>query len=198
MDTFCTILLSFTPQPSSGAPVRASIHLTFTQYLDLPAETLAQLGRASMHPNLNLPVMTLVFLPFTSRISALLTSYGAAFVSARIAGVEIIYRQVSIEKPDPKLRTLFILLASVIFSQHRFSLVWTGILPAILAAGIDLGASRSGNDRLAGIVLGLAMVVKINAGIFLLVFLLERRWRLLIWSAGVFILANLIGLAVFG
>lgn len=173
--------------------------IPYNRYFAIPAEELAEVPRETMHPNLNLPVLTLIFLPFTFfNIRTAYILWGLMSVALGVAAVDVIYRQLTADKPDRLLRAVAIILvllyfpsvAAVWFGQVSFLLFW------LLA--LTWAAWRSGNDRLAGIAMGLALVVKINTGIFLLVFLLERRWRLLAWAAGVFLASNLLGLAIFG
>ncbi len=58
--------------------------------------------------------------------------------------------------------------------------------------------SRDGKDFSAGLVLGLTISLKLFAGLFLLLFAFQQRWRL-VWAAlGCVILLNLIGVAALG
>jgi hypothetical protein len=68
----------------------------------------------------------------------------------------------------------------------------------LLLLAISWMAARRGNDAFAGVMLGLAVSLKLYVGLFLLVFLLLRRWKLLGWALGTAAAGALLALAVFG
>jgi hypothetical protein len=68
----------------------------------------------------------------------------------------------------------------------------------MLLLAVGWGAARRDRDMLAGVALGLAISLKLYVGLFLLVFLLLRRLRLLAWALGTFAVGALLALAVFG
>ncbi len=68
----------------------------------------------------------------------------------------------------------------------------------LLLLAVGWAAARRGNDVLAGVALGLAMSLKLYVGVFLIVFLLLRRWKLLAWALGTLAAGALLALAVFG
>jgi hypothetical protein len=80
--------------------------------------------------------------------------------------------------------------ASVVYGQF-------GLLLFVLLALSWYGA-RSGRDGLAGVSLGLALSLKPFAAIFVLLFVLRRRWRLLGWTVGTSTACAVVGLAAFG
>lgn len=59
-------------------------------------------------------------------------------------------------------------------------------------------SARKEKYQLAGIILGIALSVKIFLGLFLIFFAVQRRWKVLLWAIAVFILCNIISLSVFG
>ncbi len=57
--------------------------------------------------------------------------------------------------------------------------------------------SRRGQDVEAGMVLGLAVGLKLFVGIFLILFICYRRWRLVIFLIGTFLACNILSLIIF-
>ncbi|UCD99720.1 MAG: DUF2029 domain-containing protein, partial [Chloroflexota bacterium] len=93
-----------------------------------------------------------------------------------------------------ELSILFLLFfptfLSIISGQFSFLLFFLLTLAWIF--------TRSKKDILAGLVLGIALSFKLFTGLFLLIFLIQRRWRLFIWYLGTFITCNLVALFVVG
>jgi alpha-1,2-mannosyltransferase len=59
-------------------------------------------------------------------------------------------------------------------------------------------SSRKGSNYLPGIVLGLTISLKVFVGLFLLFFILQRRWRLVFVALASIFLLNMIGAAILG
>jgi len=59
-------------------------------------------------------------------------------------------------------------------------------------------SARNGKCQLAGIILGVALSIKIFLGLFLIFFAVKRRWKILFWAVSIFIVFNVISLLVFG
>jgi len=59
-------------------------------------------------------------------------------------------------------------------------------------------SARKEKYQLAGIILGIALSVKIFLGLFLIFFAVQRRWKVLFWAITIFIFCNVISLIVFG
>jgi hypothetical protein len=59
-------------------------------------------------------------------------------------------------------------------------------------------SARKEKYQLAGIILGIALSVKIFLGLFLIFFAMQRRWRVLFWAVSIFIFCNIISLITFG
>jgi len=57
--------------------------------------------------------------------------------------------------------------------------------------------SKMGKDCAAGIILGLALALKLFFGIFLIVFIFYRRWRLIFCLLGTFVACNILSLVIF-
>lgn len=58
-------------------------------------------------------------------------------------------------------------------------------------------ASRSGKDKIAGILLGIIVGIKLFIGLLVVFFLLQRRWRLVLISAATFLLCLLLSRGIF-
>ena len=153
----------------------------------------------NLHPNLNPPFQTLVMAPLG------LIGYKQAFwlysflsITMGLVALVLISRELAAPKHDlPVLLGYLIVIlgyfpswVTIVFGQFSF----------ILLLLITLGwlAARSGKDKMAGIYLGLAMSLKIFIGLFLIFFLIRRRWRLLSWFILTFIVLSLLPLLIMG
>lgn len=166
-------------------------------YEKLPEDFKPQ--KETLHPNLNPPFLTLMMAPLG------LFSYQTAYwlwsilsLGCGVAGAGLLAREISQDnsKVTSSLGLLVLLLAyfptwaSIVYGQLSLMLFF------LLAVGWV--AARRGQERLAGIALGLALSMKLFIGLFLIFFAVRRRWRLLCWSVGAALLCGLAGLAVFG
>ncbi|MCK9375637.1 MAG: DUF2029 domain-containing protein [Syntrophobacterales bacterium] len=164
----------------------------------LPLDKLKS-ARKNLHPNLNPPFQTLLMSPLG------LIGYEKAFwiysflsITMGLVALVLISRELATTKHDlPVLLGYLIVIlcyfpswVSIVFGQFSF----------ILLLLITLGwlAARSGKDKMAGIYLGLAMSLKIFMGLFLIFFLIRRRWRLLSWFVSIFIILSLLPLLIMG
>ena len=57
--------------------------------------------------------------------------------------------------------------------------------------------SKKGKDFAAGIILGLAIALKLFFGIFLILFIFYRRWRLIFCLLGTFVACNILSIVIF-
>lgn len=159
-------------------------------------------GRASltrMHPNLNSPLHVLSIVPFA------LLPFEWAYRGWSILALVIILA-VSCQIPLPPYPQnlaryyrigIFILLlgyfptiANMLLGQY--GLVLLGLMILLWRT------SRKGDMRLAGLILGIAMSVKIFTGLFLLFYAFRRQWRAVIWGSSVYIALNIFGVFLFG
>jgi hypothetical protein len=156
-------------------------------------------SREPLHPNLNPPFQTLLFAPLG------LMNYKKAFlfysflsiVSGLVAIIMITNEIATIKHEITALISLMIIIlfyfptwANIVYGQ--FSLI---LLLLITSAWI---AARKGRNAVCGICLGLAMSLKLFVGLFLLFFLVRRRWRLLFWFIITFLLLSLLPLLIMG
>jgi hypothetical protein len=134
-----------------------------------------------------------------------LISYQRAFllfsflsVLSGLVAIIIISKEVAPNKHEMKT-----LLGSMIIILYYFP-TWTNIVygqfSLILLLIITLAwiAARNGRDGICGISLGLAMSLKLFIGLFVLFFLVRRRWRLLFWFISTFLLLSLLPLLIMG
>ena len=156
-------------------------------------------SRDTLHPNLNPPFQTLLFLPFgflkpyISFITFSITSILFGF-----AAVIIIHNATRSEMDEWFDELALLILLLLYFPTWATLLLGQVSLYLLLLLTFAWVLSRSGKDELAGIVLGLALSIKIFIGIFLIFFLIRRRWRLLSWCLGTFLACNLVSILVFG
>ena len=148
-----------------------------------------------IHPNLNPPIQTLLFSPLA------LVSYGTAFgiwsLLSLILGLVSIY--LIFDAYRNELRPFHVFELSIVFLLF-FPTILTillGQISNVLLFLITIAwiSARKGNDRISGIMLGIVLSLKIFTGLFIPVFMIQRRWKLLLWYLGTFFVCNL--LAVF-
>lgn len=160
-----------------------------------------EVGRDTLHPNLNPPFVTLLLIPFA------LLDYGAAYrlwaglslicgaLAMALVGTTVLRRPAS--RRLASWFWLWILLLAYFPTWASIQLGQVSLLLFLLLAVAWL-AGRRDHDRLAGIALGLALSLKLFAGVLVLFFAARRRWAAVAWSLGVFLLGTLAGLLLFG
>jgi hypothetical protein len=153
----------------------------------------------NLHPNLNSPFYTLFMSLF-----GLITFHKAILIwsilslGCGLIAVAMIASKISEAGSNLSiLLSLSILMLAYFPSWTNFRLGQFGFVLLLLVVAIWL-AFKKGAEQAAGVILGLALSLKIFLGIFLIFFALYRRWRLLLWSVGVFLLGNLLSLLIFG
>ncbi len=67
----------------------------------------------------------------------------------------------------------------------------------LLLVAIAWNNAKLGRDYTAGIILGLAVALKLFFGIFFIIFIFYRRWRLILCMLGTFIACNVLSIAIF-
>lgn len=158
-----------------------------------------QSSRNIEHANLNPPFQTLLLAP------VVLIKYEQAFfiysiisIISGLVAVLLIAHETANEKIELSCLFSFMIIIMVYFPT-LINIIY-GQLSLVLLLFITLAwiAARNGRDALGGIYLGLAMSLKIFVGLFLLFFLVRRRWRLLGWFTGTFTLLSLLPLWFFG
>ncbi len=152
-----------------------------------------------LNPNLNPPFQTLCIAPLG------LLAYPAAFwvwsllsLAAGVGGSLLVERATRRGQRSAGRMMAFVVLLLAYFPTW-VTLVY-GQLSLVLFFLVGAGwlAARRGRDALAGGALGLALSLKPFVGLFFLLFLLQRRWRLLLWFGGAFVVCSLAALLAFG
>lgn len=151
-----------------------------------------------IHPNLNPPFQTLLTSPLG------LLSYDTAFwtwsllsLALGLLSIYLIYDAYRHELHNSHVFELSIIF--LLFFPTILSII-SGQFSIILFFLITLSwmSARSGKDRLAGIALGFAFSLKIFSGLFIPVFIVQRRWKLLKWYLGTFFLCNFLAVYAIG
>jgi hypothetical protein len=163
------------------------------------ANKRAEATLSMVHPNLNSPLHTLTIVPFALLpfLPAFWTwslfSMGIGFLAVLLI-VKRFFRSesrlISFLGVSVILLFYFPTLVNVISGQYGFIVLAFAVLLWFHA--------RDGRRRRAGIVLGLAISLKVFFAFFLLFFAARREWRLLSTSLITFIASNLLGLFIFG
>jgi alpha-1,2-mannosyltransferase len=165
-------------------------------------EDLSASGKDStmtMHPNLNSPLHTLTIVPFAY------LPYRAAYgfwtilsLSAGLIAVIITFNG-GMGCKFHLARCFWPAIVLLAYSPSFENLIMGqyGFIVFLFLSLIWL-ASKKGKVLTTGILLGFAICLKAFFGIFLIFFGARRQWRLLAISLGTYLVANLIGLGIFG
>lgn len=154
-------------------------------------------GRLTLHPNLNPPFFTLLLSPLGW------LSYQTAFsiwslLSLGFGVVGAILLQRADNRQDTDYTLIVLILLFAYFPTLTNTLIGqAALLIFMLVAGGWL-AERRGQERLCGILLGLTFAIKLFMGLFLIYFLLQRRWRPAIWFMATAAGSGLLGLVALG
>lgn len=149
-------------------------------------------------PNLNPPFQTLLLSPLG------LFSYGYAYwiwsllsITMGLISVCLIWNAYHEEFPISHVFELSIVF--LVFFPTILTII-LGQFSAILLFLITIAwiSARKGQERNAGITLGVALSLKIFTGLFIPVFIVQRRWKLLIWYIGTFFIVNVISMLIIG
>jgi Glycosyltransferase family 87 len=151
------------------------------------------------HPNLNSPFHILCMSPLG------LTDFQTAFwiwslfsLCCGLLAISLIYNTI-INNEDMDIVSLITMW--IIFLAYYPS--WVNCLSGqfsfilLLLIVIAWRLARKGQDHEAGMVFGLAVGLKLFLGIFIILFLCYRRWRLVVYLFGTFIVCNVLSLIVF-
>lgn len=175
-----------------GKNIYTPVPINSLDFIDIPTMT-----RDTLYPNLNPPIFTLLFSPLG------LLPYEASFwvwfllsLAFGLSAVAAVWHAMGRPNHDAMLALALLLLcyfptfASTLLGQ-------TSLLVFMLVAGGWMLA-REGRDRSGGVLLGLALAMKIFLGLFLVFFLAQRRWRLLAWMLASFAACWMLGLFALG
>jgi hypothetical protein len=150
-------------------------------------------------PNLNPPFQTLLILPLGwVEYSKAYWLWSLLSVISGLAAVRLIYG--ARRKHFSGKAWNFWLAVIFFFYFPSYTTVNLGQFSLFIFFLLVLAWSltRQEKDLIAGILFGLLLSLKVFTGLFLLYFLLKKRWRLLGWYLGSFAFLSLLALAVFG
>ena len=171
--------------------------LPWERYGPLPENF--DIERPHKHPNLNPPFQSILFLPFaTLSFEDAFRVWSILSITFGACAAAIVARQLDTPAPHGRVVIALVLLSFLYFpSWLNVFLGQLGHLLFLLGA-IAWTSARSGRDALAGVALGVSLAIKPFTGLFIILFLLSRRWRLLFWYIFTFAVCVTLSLAFVG
>jgi hypothetical protein len=169
----------------------------YTQIPITESDTVAVIGKY-LHPNLNSPFHILCMSLFG------LTDFQTAFwiwslfsFCCGLLAITLFYKTLTNNNINlVSLMTMWIVLLIYFPSWINCRLGQFSFFLLLLIV-IAWRFSRRGQDVKAGIVLGLAAGLKLFVGIFVILFICYRRWRLVCFLIGTFLACNILSLTIF-
>jgi hypothetical protein len=166
------------------------------------SQKLTEKGRASLnalHPNLNSPLHILSISPFAAipfRMAFWSWSFLSLIIVFAVAGSIPVSLSSAKSAVYKRIGLLILLLGYfpiwVNFLLGQYGLVLLGLIFYLWLA------SRQGKQRTAGLILGVAMSLKIFLGLFLVFYAVRKQWRIIVWCVGIFAILNILGFIIFG
>ena len=150
-----------------------------------------------LHANLNPPFFSLLLAPLS------FFEFGVSFqiwsLLGVVAGIVAAWHiPQSLGHTSLSTRLLAVALLLAYYPTVTTVILGQTTLPLLGLTYLLWKFARTDRELSAGIVLGLAISIKLYMGIFALLFLFQHRWRILLWSAVIFMAAQGVSLAVFG
>lgn len=140
---------------------------------------------APYHPNLNPPLLALLFVPLT--LLGLPGSYMAWMALSVLSGLfacALLWRGLGQPGRD-HVGLIALWLAFLVYFPTYSSLTMGQVtMVTLLPVAGAWGAARTRRDRLAGILVGLAVSLKLFVGLLVVYLVIQRRWRAAAWSIG--------------
>lgn len=165
-------------------------HIVFTQ-------PVGRADHSKLTNNLNAPAVNFLLLPF-SQLGMRPAYYSLCAVQLGLSLLVLWRILLRVMSPTAMpLATATLLLCAYFPISANMLLGQIGLFLFILLGGFWLFL-QDGKERLAGVLLGLALVMKIFVGLVFVWLLLRRRWQILLWGALVWASVMLAGLLVFG
>jgi hypothetical protein len=169
-----------------------------------PLPESIQSSHNHLPPNLNMPVVALLFWPFSlGSLAAGMTAWSIFAIGFVLVSAALFGNQLAASRDLPAFHrwmlsgVVAILMLAYFPTWASAALGQLGQLLLLVLCGAWL-AARKERDRLAGALFGIALVMKPFTGVFLLLFPWLGRWRLLRWYAGTFAALSLLGAVVAG
>ena len=163
-----------------------------------------EFDRDHLHPNLNMPVVALLFAPFSlgslasGMVAWTVFTVGLLLASAALLGSRFVTSRGLSSFDGWMISGLLAFLMLVHYPTFAgLALGQLGHLLLFVLCGAWL-AARRGQDRLAGALLGTALALKLLTAVFLLLLPWLGRWRLLRWYIGTFLALTLLGAVAAG
>ena len=151
-----------------------------------------------LHPNLNSPFHTLCISLFG------LLDFQTAFMiwsvfslGCGLSAIALFYNKIITNDMNLVylmniwIITLLYFPTLINFALGQFSFI------LLLLIAVAWKTSKMGNDVTAGIIFGLALALKLFFGIFIVLFIFYRRWRLICCILCTFIMCNILSIAIF-
>ena len=169
------------------------------KYAEIPLEIEPLLKIKSYYPNLNPPFLTLIFLPFPLlKLPHAFLVWSVFSLLLGLISAQLIEKYMRIYKTDNRSSFLTAIMLFAFFPTMASVAEGQLTLLILFLLTLSFWSSRSDKEPLAGICLGLALSIKLFAGLFLLYYLVQRRYKLIAWCLGTFIAASLLALLFFG
>ena len=152
-----------------------------------------------LHGNLNPPQVTLLLLPFAAlTIDAALQVW--AIMSLGLGLLSCMLLWYAVNPPPYRLASLFWLCCAFFLYIPTLAALWLGQLTFLTFLLLVLAwqAVRDGHEITAGILIGLALSIKLFIGLVIIYFLIRRRWPIVVWAGLVFGATTLIGVLAVG
>ena len=164
-----------------------------------PAPAEQGTAPVTLHPNLNPPLLALLLAPLT--FFGLSASYIAWSVFSLLSGLfacAVMWRGLrQVDSEDSELVWLWIALLVYFPTYTALTLGQVTFYTLLPLAGAWL-AARRGHDRLAGILVGVAVGLKVFVALLVIFFALQRRWRVVAWSVVTILFTVLVTLPFVG
>lgn len=163
-----------------------------------------EFDRDYLHPNLNMPVVALLFAPFSlGSVASGMAAWSVFAVGLVLASAALLGSQFVASRGLSAFDRWMIsgLLAFLMLAHYpTFAGLVLGQLGQLLLFILCAAwlAARRGQDRLAGVLLGTALALKLLTAVFLLLLPWLGRWRLLRWYVGTFLALTLLGAVTAG
>lgn len=161
-------------------------------------------SRQHIHPNLNMPVVAVIFWPFAlggvsiGMAAWTMLSIGFVMAAAWLLGSQLAMSHGLSDFHRWMISGLLAVLMLVYFpTWASAALGQLSQLLLLVLCGAWLAARRK-NDRLAGTLFAIALALKPFTGVFLLILPWLERWRLLRWYVGIFAALSLLGAVIAG
>ena len=164
-----------------------------------PADVESRTTAAAPHPNLNPPILSLLVAPlaFLGLRASYLWWAGYSLCSGLLA-CALLWRELhSADRNHLELVWLWLVFLIYFPTYSAFTMGQVTMVVLLPLVGAWF-AARSGNDRLAGLLLGVAVSLKLFIALVAVFFAIQRRWRVLAWALGTILLIVVVTLPFVG